>query len=240
MTLLQDLQSYQERRKFPDWQPVPSADRVPDKANQNPYIQVILRALDFLPLELQVAEWDREAQLIPELEEVESVLERNAQDETKHDAVLRHLSQHYNKRGIEDNEALSLISGWQASNAHPIVLTYALEMGVFFSVLPALIKYGNVYAATVAQWISDDERVHVETGLRLTKALGLKLTPAIVTSVFWTNEYIFKPLGDEVAKAQAERAVKRLISGKDKQMLTESLPVTIAFFEQHDKRSIVY
>lgn len=238
MTLLKDLQSYQERRRFPDWQPKPTEDVRTD--NSKPEDKVILRALEFLPLELQVADWDREAQLVPELEEVESILERNASDEDKHDEVLGYLATHYGKRGVEDSEAISLLKRWVALNCHPVVSMYALECGVFFSILPALTKFGDVYAATVAQWINDDERVHVETNLRLMKALGLKLTDKVVRLVYDTNIYIFSPMGTQYAESQGQRAVRRLTTGKDKQMTQESVPVTIAFFEQRNKQSIVY
>lgn len=238
MTLLEDLTAYQARRRFPNWKPEPTASVV-DNTN-TPEAQVILKALDFLPLELQVATWDTEATLIPEFAEVEEILKRNAADEQKHDQALTYLSQHYRK-GDESNTQLNRIMWeWLSSNHHPVAAMFALEMGVFFSVLPALIKYGDVYAATVAQWISDDERVHVETGARLMLAFGIKLTKELVKLVYDTNVYIFSPLGQEEADRQGKRAAKRLVTGVDSQMLKESLPTTIAYFEQHNKQSIVY
>lgn len=243
-TLLEDLQSYQARRKFPNWQPKPAANTYTgDKTS--PGYQVLLRCLDFLPLEMQVAEWDREALLVPEVEnyEIESILERNAADETKHDTALRYLSNYLEWSGEHHkyiDEHTNLLHRWQTLNCHPLISMYSLEIGVFYSILPALLNSGDVYAATVAQWISDDEVVHVNTGRRLMTALGLKLTKEILTLVHDTNVYIFKPLGDEQAYGVADRAVRRTVSGRDNQMLQESLPTTIAFFEQRDKRSIVY
>lgn len=245
-TLVEDLQSYQARRKFPNWQPKPAGVRFTG-SKETPEYQVLLRCLDFLPLELQVAEWDREADASlgkPNFDEVSLILERNAADENKHDEVLRMLKDYlgYPLRRDRENWEVpqKLLQRWQALNCHPLVAMYGLEIGVFYSILPFLLKSGDVYSATVAQWISDDEVVHVNTGLRLMKALGLKLTFGVLQLIRDTNLYIFSPLGEQEADERARRAVKRAMSGKDEQMLTESLPTTIAFFEQTDKRSIVY
>lgn len=239
--LIADLQKYQNSRKYPDWEPSPAGTV---NFTEGTNTQVVKRALDFLPLELQVAVWDDEAsQAWRESAEVRAILERNAADERKHDEALRFLSQHYNKKGFEDNRAANeLLQHWQvmSSLVHPVVAMYTLEMGVFFSILPALNKRGDVYASTVAAWISDDERVHVETNLRLMKELNLKLTQDCLELVRDTILYIFAPLGEAQATEQARRALKRLTSGKDAAMLRESVPVTIAYFEQTSKQTIVY
>jgi len=235
MTLKEDLALYQSRRKFPDWKPTPATS-----VNRGNIFRerLVRRALDFLSLENQVFDWASEAVLIPELEDVAPFIERNAQDERKHTEALYNLSAHYAK--TTPSEAVELVNRWQQSNKHPVMLSYALEMGVFFSILPALIKYGDVYAATVAQWISDDEMVHVRTNLRLMQALELKLTKDVVVLVYETVLYIFQPLGESQANLSAARAVKRLATGKDPQMLDDSLPITINFFEQATKQDIVY
>lgn len=239
--LIADLQKYQASRKYPDWKPTPSGTV---NFTNSTNTQVVKRALDFLPLELQVAVWDDEAsQAWRESAEVRAILERNAADERKHDEALRFLSQHYNKRGFEDErEANELIQRWQVLSelVHPIVAMYTLEMGVFFAILPTLTLRGDVYASTVAAWISDDERVHAESGLRLMKQLKLKLTQECLELVRDTILYIFAPLGQAQAMEQAKRALKRLTSGKDAAMLRESVPVTIAYFEQTSKQAIVY
>lgn len=230
--LLDDLQSYQDRRRFPHWKPKAPESILVSRGDAQE--QVVQRCLHFLPLELQVADWCTSADLPPE---VSQYLERNAEDEQKHDEVLRMLSDYY---GVEDVPAAasSLMNRWHSLSVHPVLAAYALEMGVFFSILPTLIRHGDVYAATVAQWINDDERTHVETNLRIIRHLGLKLTEDIAILVFNTVGYIYEPLGQ--SQEQATRAVRRLYSGRDKQMLTDSLPITTAFFEQTDKRSIVY
>lgn len=251
-TLVEDLQSYQSRRRFPNWQPKPAGVQYSgDKST--PAYQVLLRCLDFLPLELQVAEWDKEASCYAQVDNLDyssdilDILYRNAADEDKHDVVLRYLCDYLGKlwdwnddNFVMPTEAHNLLERWSSLDCHPLVAMYALEIGVFYSILPTLLRSGDVYAATVAQWISDDEVVHVNTGLRLMKALGLKLTFGCLQLVRDTNLYIFSPLGEQEADTRARRAVKRAMTGEDPQMLTESLPTTIAFFEQRDKRSIVY
>lgn len=230
MPLLEDLEYYQSKRRFPDWQPKASTGRYLGSNRE-----LLRRCMDFLPLELQVAVWDRDM----DIPEVNHIIERNAQDETKHDQVLSYLSDYVGKR--KQPEAAKVITErWQQLDCHPVVAMYALEMGVFFSILPTLIKEGDVYSSMVAQWISDDERVHVETGLRLMKHLGLKLTKEVIQLVFDTNYYIFSAIDHARAMHQANRAISRLISTKDPEMLRESLPVTVANFEQHSRQQIVY
>lgn len=236
MTLVADLQSYQDRRRFPNWQPkAPTVNRVSTLLSNAD--EVVKRCLHFLPLETQVQDWCLSDSGLPA--DVDSFLKRNAKDELKHDEVLRMLSDYY---GVDDVPpyASSLMNHWSSLECHPVLAAYVLEMGVFFSILPTLIKYGDIYASTVAQWINDDERVHVETNLRIVRELQLKVTPDLALLVFDTVAYIYEPLGPEFAKEAGKRAVKRLLSGRDKQMLTDSLPVTTAFFEQHDNASIVY
>jgi hypothetical protein len=233
-TLLEDLRQFQAKRRFPDWQPKPSSSKFAP-INQADY-QVLLNCLSFLPLEIQVATWDRQIEADPE---VSAILERNAADEDKHTVALEQLAD-YLSFSAPDSEALALVSRWQKSEVNPAVLMYALEMGVFFSILPTLITLGDVYAATVASWISDDERVHVETGLRLLKESGLKVSYEALELIFDTNLFIYSPLGTDKAREKAERAVKRTLSTKDPQMNTESLPVTIAYFEQTENSSIAY
>lgn len=238
MTLVTDLQSFQRRRKFPNWQPQKPGNSYKGSTATSEY-QVLLRCLDFLPLELQVQNWDAEADLVPELAEASDILQRNAADEDKHNTVLKYLYDYLGKQGI-GQQAQQLLDKWEALNCHPVLSMYALEMGVFFSILPTLTKFGDVYAAQVAQWINDDERVHVETGLRLMKALGLKLTSELLELIYLTNVYIYTPLGHVEAHARARRACERTVTTKDRNMLNESLPTTIAFFEQHSRQSIVY
>jgi hypothetical protein len=192
-----------------------------------------------------VQQWvDRVCQNHPELPMQETCalqehLTRNSKDEEKHDKVLRFLTTYYGGAHVSE-ESRKLVQQWQATQEHPIVAAYVLECGVFFTILPLLMNCGDIYAATVGQWINDDERVHVETNLCIMKKLGLKLPQSLLKLVFDTVAFIYAPYGQARATNEAARAVKRVVTGKDKQMLFESVPVTTAFFEQNSKQSIVY
>lgn len=235
ITLLTTLQEFQSRRRFPNWEPKVSSSRAVPK--QTKEAEVVQRCLMFLDLEIQVACWVESANELDA--EVKELLLINSADENKHDTVLRMLAEYYG--GVQPTPAALAISGrWKDLDNHPMLSAYALEMGVFFTILPTLIKQGDVYAATVASWISDDERCHVETNLAICKYLNLKLTNSLVKLVFDTVAFIYEPMGKERQMKEATRAITRLASGKDEQMLIDSLPPTIAFFEQEDKRSIVY
>lgn len=198
------------------------------------------RCLMFLPLEMQVSDWVTGCESLPE--DAKAQLRRNANDELKHDTVLTYLCEYYGllEESQANERANQLMQRWQSLECHPILSAYALEMGVFFTILPTLIKHGDVYAATVAQWINDDERTHVECNLRIVRELGLKLTEELVRLVFDTCFFINESLGLSEASKAAKRAVKRLTSTKDAAMVEDSLPTTIAFFEQQAKSAIVY
>lgn len=230
--LLSRLSAFQKRRKFPDWQPKPAY--APCRIEE-PTLSTIHRMLNLLDLEVTVGEWVKEAlwQLEPADKAAALVfIERNSLDEQKHDQALRYLAT-YTNLGAPDAQAQALVSRWQAQKPS-FMLAYALEMGVFMSVLPYLTRAGDMYCAKVSQWIADDEGVHVLTNRELANELKQSLTKEVCKLVVDTLAYIF---GDNL---QAERALRRLTTGKDATMIEESVPVTPAFFEQHDKRSVVY
>jgi len=242
--LLKDqLNHYQNSRRMPDWQPKPAAASKPPTKDLTKE-EIIKRCLSFAALELQVRDWvlaTADGKELPKDDEaaIRNNLRRNSLDEEKHDKVLAYLANYYEGAHTSE-EAKALVERWQTTKAHPIASAYALECGLFFTILPLFIKCGDVYAATVGQWINDDERVHVETNLAIAKRLGLKLDQELLKLVFDSVSFIFAPAGANEAAYQAKRAVKRVVSGRDKDMLEESLPTTIAFFEQHNKLAIVY
>lgn len=238
--LLADLQKFQSKRKFPNWEPKPNEGK--KKLVGTSEEQLVLRCLEFVDLEVQVGDWIRWVAEDDDpgfVKDISPILMRNVSDEQKHDTSIRHLRDYYGFKST-DVRAAVLAEHWAKVNSSPVVAAYALEMGVFFTILPILMKYGDVYASTVASWINDDERVHVETNLRLMKHFGLKLTDEVILLVYNTVAYIFQPLGEDRAEAEALRAVKRLTTTKDPQMLLESLPVTISYFEQNTNQDIVY
>lgn len=252
MTLIADLNSYQAKRRYPDWHPRKPETTYKGQKDTTDY-QVLSRCLHFLPLELQVKDWDYEASDDADLsehdayQEVYAILCRNAADEHKHDEVLRYLCDYMgvpwdwnDDSFMMPTAAANLLERWMSLNCHPLVAMFALEIGVFFSILPTLSLRGDVYCSAVANWIADDEAVHVNTGLRLMKALGLKVPQKVLELVRDTNLYIFEPLGQEEASSRALRACKRVLTGVDPEMINESLPPTVNNFEQVTKQSIVY
>jgi hypothetical protein len=234
VSLEQTLASFQRRRRFPDWQPVaPSSRHHIDAAT----VEVIRRICSLLDLEVTVGEWVTDAlHALPSSEHraALSYINRNSSDESKHDSVMRHLAQYVGLSEREDPSARAIVDAWQKQQPS-FALAYALEMGVFMSILPWLTKNGDMYCVKCAQWIADDEGVHVLTNRELATVLGQPVTRDMGILVKQTLEYIFGAGGDTVA-----RALRRLQTGTDSAMMNESVAVTPAFFEQHDKRSIKY
>ncbi len=235
-SLTSTLDSYQARRRFPDWQP---EDPYSPYHEQSPLATALIRRmLALLDLEVTVGQWVKNAIAKANLQEALPHIERNSLDELKHDSALRKLSL-YVGGATDDSTSKALVSRWQAQ-APSFSLAYALEMGVFFSLLPALTKYGDMYCVKVSQWISDDEGVHVLVNRELAEALGERLTKEQLKLVVDTLMWTFEPLGYGKAVEVCSRAIRRLQSGSDPLMMQQSVPVTPAFFEQVDKRSIVY
>jgi hypothetical protein len=236
VTLAAELQTYQERRRFPDWQPEPPYSPYYEKSALA--TTIIKRMLAFTDLELAVGSWVEQALKKANLREAIPYIERNSSDESKHDRLLELLSSYVGGR-TQDTVSASLVERWQQQETS-FSLAYALEMGVFFSLLPALTEHGDMYAVKCSQWISDDEGVHVLTNRALAKALGERITAAHQTLVIETLAWVFQPLGQEEVRKICERALRRLKTGADSYMMQQSVPVTPAFFEQVDRRSIVY
>lgn len=235
-TLVQDFDRYNARRRFPEWKPEDPYS--PYHENSPEATQVIRRMLAFLDLELTVGEWVKQALAAANLEAAAPYIERNSLDEQRHDLALRKLA-FYVGGASEDNESRALVQEWQKQQPS-FSLAYALEMGVFFTLLPALVELGDMYCTKVSQWISDDEGVHVLVNGRLAKELGERLTKQQVGLVIRTIAWVFKPMGQEYVMRLQQRSLRRLTSGQDPDMMKQSVPVTPAFFEQTDKRSIVY
>jgi hypothetical protein len=241
MTLREDLLSYQQKRKTPDWQP--KASTAIARESNSPQTEVILRCLAFIDLEEKVGDWIGSTVYPDDTLGINDILLRNVSDEKKHTVAIQHLRDYYGYRnkGYKWSYEGELISkAWAFLDTPPVLNAYVLECGIFFTILPLLQKLGDVYAATVAVWINDDERVHVETNLRLIKEMGLKVNVELARLVYRTVYFIYEPLGASTASYQAARAVRRVVTTKDPDMLVESLPVTISYFEQDSNQSIVY
>jgi len=232
--LLETLQKAQNRRRFPNWQPLPTKGKLKSTAYKK---EVLYRMLEFVDLEITVGNWVVASGSNNKVDEaIADILRRNAADETKHDEALKLLRDYTGAPSTVSPEAASIIKRW-GEQEPSFALAYALEMGVFMTILPWLNKNGDVYCSTVSGWISDDETVHVITNAALAKHTGSKLTKEHFELVIDTLLYIFK---GEDANQIIRRACKRLRTGKDNAMMDESVVTTIAFFEQSDKRPTEY
>jgi hypothetical protein len=233
-SLLEKLQSFQERRKFPDWQPKPCHSRFYGiRGNQG----VLERLLQLIDLEVSVGEWIQQAKhRLPS--DVHQLIDRNSSDELKHDTVLRYLTSYVGL--VERSEqATALVNEWQ-SQQPSFALAYALEMGIFMSILPWLTKHGDLYCATVSQWISEDEVVHVLTNRELAAELRESVSGDLCSLVARTIYYILEPEGHQEAVYQAKRSIRRISTGEDPSASLQSTAIVTAFFEQNERAEIMY
>lgn len=234
MSLLQKLTSFQDRRRFPNWQP-----KSPTNVHSMPpaTVAVIQRMCHLIDLEVTVGGWVQASLASLSHDNYDAAvtyIEHNASDETKHEQVMHCLARYVDTPPVP-LDAQAIVQAWQ--NQPPtFALAYALEMGVFMSILPWLTKNGDMYCVKVAQWIADDEGVHVLTNRELATLLQEPVTLDMARLVKRTLTYIFA----DDASAHVTRAIRRLNTGSDPEMMNESVAITPAFFEQHDKRSVVY
>ena len=233
-SLASSLDRFQARRKFANWQPKPTHARyygIPGNED------VLHRLLSFIDLEVTVGEWITAAKhKLPS--DCASYIDRNSKDESKHDEALRFLYS-YIGTPVNDPQSTALIKEWQAQPPS-FALAYALEMGIFMSILPWLTRHGDIYCAQVSQWISDDEVVHVLTNRLLAEELGECVSSDLCSLVARTLYFIFEPTGHQNAVDEVKRAIRRISTGSDPASLEQSLPVITAFFETNNRQAILY
>lgn len=231
--LTSKLASFQNRRRFPNWEPVVATTKFTNYNSIN--FLVLQRLLQFVDLEVSVGGWVTQALGESGFAQAEAFVLRNAQDEAKHETTFRELAAYVG--GIEiEPQARALINEW---NAQPpsFALAYALEMGVFMSLLPWLNRFGDTHIAQASQWVSDDEQVHVLTNRELAATCGQQLTKDHLSLVARTLAFIFE---SEDWRDICERALRRLTTGKDDRIIEQSAPTTIKFFEQLNTQTIAY
>lgn len=234
MTLQETLTKFQQRRKFPNWQPKPPTN---SSSIDPATTEVIRRICHLVDLEVTVGSWVTKAlQALPEndAKAATAYITKNAKDESKHERVMHYLAKYVDTQPTPP-EAQAIVTAWQ-DQPPSFALAYALEMGVFMTILPWLTKQGDMYCVKVAQWIADDEGVHVLTNRELATVLGEPVTLPMARLIKRTLTYIF---ADE-APMHVARSIRRVSTGSDPEMMNESVAITPAFFEQHDKRSVVY
>lgn len=228
----------QTKRRYPNWEPQPCSARYScrDKAQ----LKTLQRCVSLLNLELQVGDWLNEnsnPDVLPN--EVIECLKRNVADEDKHFAALSFLQEYSGIDKDGEQKVNELTELWQSMPSN-FATIYALEMGVFFSVLPYLVRHGDMFFVSVSQWISDDEAVHVTTHGTLMKEFKQRITQEHADAVIKTLYFIFEFLPETTKQSLVSRALNRLVSGKDPDMANYSLPATVDKFSQESMKSLVY
>ena len=227
--LVEDLTSQLAKRKLRDWQPKKPNFR------QSSSPEIVKKCCLLADLEVTVGEWVTESLKALDNPNLIEMAKSNVSDEIKHERQINYLKDYLKAK--ESDASREIVKIWQ-SLTPSFITAYALEMGVFFQILPILNVKGDAFCSTVARWISSDEVFHVYFNGKVANALGQKLTQEHLLAVKKTLDFLYD---DEAEASKAfERAIGRFKTGKDLEMEKMSLPTGIAFFEQNDKRSIAY
>lgn len=230
MKLIDELRRIEASKKA-DWGVVPYSIKPTVKAHP-----VIEKALQLRSLELDVKGWTEEyiGQLDPaEWGEVQSILDSHAKDEDKHDAILGYLAEYWGVTGV-DEQAIELRQRWVDLPCNPLFKKTFLEAGIFFSLLPMLIRYSNhdLYTSRIAEWILSDEVRHVNSSRTLIRYFGIKGTKAIISLLQDTMRYILQSEPVEIQEQWIDRAVKIALKGKCEELSEFSIGVAVGHFDQ--------
>lgn len=139
------------------------------------------------------------------------VLMRNTEDEDRHDLALNRCADaHKINGGIFDSfpmeqEAQGIIAEWQALDVHPFTKAAVLENGVFFVLLPLFNLYGFQALRETSQWISQDERLHVQTHRAAAQLLGARPTKELDDLRVYTVEWLLTDLAQEADQDTYDR-----------------------------------
>ena len=150
----------------------------------NPAVtRTLQKALAVSALELPVGDFiTEEIAKHKELEKpVYDLLMANAEDEVKHDQALNNLKKVLAPlpEDVEFMEGVVNRADELANLMSPITVAGALEVSVFFVVLPMFRFLGSSAFRTVANDISNDETIHVATNINLADDWGYKRRPAL-------------------------------------------------------------
>lgn len=236
---IQKLLDATSKRRLRSWEPVKPATNIAKEQ----WSATLERCCILGELEVSVGEWVKEASKAlssKDLELCKYMALSNAQDEDKHELQISYLREYVvgKKRSVFQDGADEIIAMWQLLPAS-FTTAYALESGVFFTILPYLNTYGDSFCSRVSQWISEDETFHVLFNGTMSEMLGEKLTTAHVEAVVKTLFWLFQDDVSEAEKA-CQRAIRRFKTGYDQNMISEATPTGIAFFEQKSRNQIVY
>lgn len=230
MKLIDELRRIEASKKV-DWEVVPYSIKP-----TVPTHPVIEKALQLRSLELDVKGWTEE--YIGQLDteqwgEVQSILDSHAKDEIKHDAILELLAEYWDVTG-DDDEAIELRQRWIDLPCNPLFKKTFLEAGIFFSLLPMLIKYSNhdLYTSRIAEWILSDEVRHVNSSRTLIRYFSIKGTKEIIGLLKDTMRYVLKSEPIEIQEQWIDRAVNIALKGKCDELSEFSIGVAVGHFDQ--------
>lgn len=239
MTIAQQIQEISGKRRLKGWEPVPTTS----KFTGDPGVRKVIQRLCLLKdLEIQVGNWINVGLDSQDEQAIREALMQNISDEERHYRTVQALES-YVEPLLNKGEQLmaeNIVRTW-ADLPQTFVSAYALEMGVFFSILPWMAKHGSPYIQQASNWISDDEAVHVRIHLLCSKLKGQKLSIDHLQAIKNTIHFLFRQVyGDEEIFVIVDRAISRLKTGKDVTMRDESVLATPAFFEQRTREDIKY
>lgn len=127
---------------------------------------------------------------------------RNTEDEDKHDLALSRCAAAQIAPKATDNlqdDARDIVAAWVNLDLHPFTKAAVLENGVFFVLLPLFNQYGFQALREASQWISQDERVHVQTHRAAAQLLKARPNKEINDLRVYTVEWLLKDLAEEVS-----------------------------------------
>lgn len=105
-------------------------------------------------------------------------LTNNLEDEDNHDQVLNDVAAKYDHYGLDYSETAEQIKGlWLDLEGNALMKATLLENGLFFTLLPFLMKSGGPVLHTAATSIATDESRHVAVNRTACNLLGLSVTP---------------------------------------------------------------
>ena len=239
MTVAEQIQEIAGKRRLKGWEPVPTSSKFTGDAGVKRVIQRLCLLKD---LEIQVGDWITEGLSSQDEQAIREALEQNISDEERHFRTIESLEVYVTPLKDKGEQLMAdNIKRLWAGLPQTFASAYALEMGVFFSILPWMAKHGSPYIQQSSNWISDDEAVHVRIHLLCSKLLSQKLSYDHLRAIHQTLTFLFKgTLHVSEIQSLIERAINRLKTGRDDVMRDESVLATPAFFEQQNKNDIKY
>lgn len=129
----------------------------------------ISRCLCLRYMELDVQDWiSHETETVPK--DVKQMLLDNMADEDRHDVALNNVAKVFSVSDGIISEAKTLREDWlyAAKTFGYLSITALLERSVFFCSLPFMRMFGDSALKTVANDISNDERIHAGMHTQLT------------------------------------------------------------------------